>query len=197
MQRSQHQPLEHRGLDPASGFRRPENVAGRGVGVHSPAYEVMTDLRRVPAVTVGPDVGLEDARQLMIARGVRLLLVIDSVERIEGVITAHDVLGERPLMVMRERNMSRDDLTVRDAMTRAAKLDVLSMDDVLHAEVGHVVATLRKCGRQHLLVSERDDEGRQWIVGIFSASQIARQVGVSLPTMEVAQTFAEIEQAIR
>jgi len=32
--------------------------------------------------------------------------------------------------------------------------------------------------------------------GIFSATQIARQLGVQLQTAEVAKTFAEIEAAL-
>jgi CBS domain-containing protein len=196
MERIQYQALERGKLDSESGFRRPGVLATGPVKIDSPAFDVMTDLRRVVAVTVAPEVGLEDARRLMILRGVRLLLVIDVLERIEGVVTAHDLLGERPLRVMSERNLAREDLSVRDVMTRAPHLDVLSMDDLLRSKVGHVVETLRQTGRQHLLVSERDETGRQWIVGIISASQIARQMGIALPPVEVAQTFAEIEAAI-
>jgi hypothetical protein len=32
--------------------------------------------------------------------------------------------------------------------------------------------------------------------GLFSAAQIARQLGVELQTMEVAQTFADVEAAL-
>jgi hypothetical protein len=47
--------------------------------------------------------------------------------------------------------------------------------------------------RQHLMISE--DEGRR-IRGLFSATQIARQLGVELQTTEVARTFADIEAAL-
>ena len=46
------------------------------------------------------------------------------------------------------------------------------------------------------LVVDRDVEaGKQTLRGIFSASQIARQLGVDLSTHEFARTFAEIEAA--
>jgi len=32
--------------------------------------------------------------------------------------------------------------------------------------------------------------------GLFSAAQVARQLGLELQTMEVAQTFAQIEAAL-
>jgi len=34
------------------------------------------------------------------------------------------------------------------------------------------------------------------IRGIFSATQIARQLGIALQTLELSQTFAEIDRAI-
>ena len=59
--------------------------------------------------------------------------------------------------------------------------------------VGHVLETLRRAGRQHALVS--DAEGM--VRGVFSISQIARQLGVAPPVGgEVARTFAEIEAAL-
>jgi hypothetical protein len=39
-------------------------------------------------------------------------------------------------------------------------------------------------------------DGRQVLRGIFSASQIARQLGVQIATHEMARTFAEIEALI-
>jgi hypothetical protein len=38
--------------------------------------------------------------------------------------------------------------------------------------------------------------GKQSLVGVFSAAQIARQLGVQIHTHEMARTFAEIEALI-
>jgi hypothetical protein len=46
-----------------------------------------------------------------------------------------------------------------------------------------------------LVVEEDREANKQTLRGIFSASQIARQLGVELTTHEVARTFAEIEAA--
>ena len=49
------------------------------------------------------------------------------------------------------------------------------------AEVGHIVATLKAAGRQHALVAESGPDGTaQTVRGIFSLSQIARQLGVTI-----------------
>lgn len=196
MVRQQYNPLPQARLSGEVSYFLPDAHAAQRVSADSPAIEVMTDLRRVQAATIDPETSLEHANQAMILRGVRSLLVADSNRRVLGLITAYDVFGERPMQVVRERGMRHSEVVVRDVMTPYEKLDVMAMADVLRAEVGHIVATLRKSGRQHALVADSDVNGRHMIRGIFSASQIARQMGVPLQTTEVARTFAEIEAAI-
>ena len=85
-----------------------------------------------------------------------------------------------------------DELTVADVMTPAERVEVIELAEVERARVGHVLETLRRAGRQHALVVER-----AMVRGIFSISQIARQLGVSVPAGgEVALTFSEIEAAL-
>jgi CBS domain containing-hemolysin-like protein len=125
---------------------------------------------------------------------VRLLLVVDEQhETVLGIITATDILGERPLLAATARALRRDELTVADVMTPAADLEAIHLDDVDTARVGHVVETLRRSGRQHALVIDRGAEVR----GIFSLSQIGRQLGISVAAAgETALTFSQIEAAL-
>ena len=89
------------------------------------------------------------------------------------------------------------ELTVADLMHRVGEIDMLDLTDVRHANVGDIVATLKKLGQQHVLVASRDaDTGHQRVCGVFSATQIGRQLGVEVQTFEVARTFAEIEAAL-
>ena len=88
------------------------------------------------------------------------------------------------------------DIMVRDIMTPQQKLEVLSMQDVAAAKVGHVLATLKAAGRQHAMVVEESENGTQSICGMFSVTQIARQLGVQIQITEIARTFAEIEAAL-
>lgn len=166
------------------------------VQADSPAIEVMTDLTKIPPATISPQDTLQAANQHMLLRGVRLLLVVEVNGRISGVVTARDLMGEKPIMVAQARGAKREELEVRDIMTNLEDMEALKLSDVMRAEVGHIVATLKACGRQHTLVVEEDQEANtQTLRGIFSASQIARQLGVEVTTHEVARTFAEIEAA--
>lgn len=178
------------------GYFLPDAYDPQRVRADTPAIEVMTDLRRVPAATISPYTALAEANQAMILRGVRSLLVTTDDRRVVGLVTSADLMGEKPLQVVRERGVRHDEVVVRDVMTPSARLDAMELSEVLRADVGHVVSTLRSSGRQHALVTTNVAGGRQMIRGIFSASQIARQLGIALNATEVARTFAEIEAAI-
>ena len=193
----EYDPLPIRELGVDAGFRRPTQPQAQRVDIESPALQVMTDLSRVSPATIRPQAPLGGANQFMITRGVRLLLVVDDQEHVLGVITATDILGEKPMLAATGRGLRRDELTVADVMTPAAQVEVIAFADVQGARVGHVLETLRRAGRQHALVVE-PAAGRSMVRGIFSLSQLARQLGITLPSGgEVARTFSEIESAIK
>ncbi len=184
----------------AARYQVPEPGVPRSVGARSPAIEIMTDLHRVPAATVSGTLSLDDARRAMVLRGVRMVFIVDDARAVVGLITATDLLGEKPVTYARERGVKVADLIVSDIMTPVDSLDAFTLADVLNACVGDVVEALRALGRQHALVIESADTSDTGalpaIRGIFSASQIARQMGVPPFGGELARTFAEIEAAI-
>jgi len=201
--------LPIRELGAGAGFRRPVQTQAVRVTSESPAPQVMTDFTRASPATVRPQASLAEANQSMITRGVRLLLVVDQEhEEVLGVITAADLLGERPMLVATGRGLRREELAVADVMTPAAQVEVIELVDVESARVGHVLETLRRAGRQHALVVDYDALPPAWplqapgrramVRGVFSLSQIARQLGVPVQTGgEIARTFSEIESAIK
>jgi CBS domain-containing protein len=203
----QYQPLPILELGEDAGFRRPVQLQAAGVTLESPALHVMTDLSRTSPATIRPQAPVEGARQFMISRGVRLLLVADDSEAVLGVITATDVLGEKAVRTATDRGMKRSELVVGDIMTPARQVEVIALAEVEGARVGHVFETLRRAGRQHALVVDFDvippkslidaPVRRAMVRGILSLSQLARQLGVVLQTSgEVARTFSEIEVAL-
>jgi len=203
----EYQPLPIRELGEAAGLRRPmQDQAGR-VTLESPALEVMTDFCRTSPATIRAQAPIDGARQFMISRGVRLLLVADDTETVLGVLTATDVLGETAMLAATERGLKRAELTVGDIMTPARQVEVVGLADIEGARVGHVLATLRGTGRQHVLVADADvippkslidaPVTRTMVRGILSLSQLGRQLGIALQTSgEVARTFSEIEIAL-
>ncbi|MBI3523957.1 MAG: CBS domain-containing protein [Betaproteobacteria bacterium] len=163
----------------------------------SPAIDAMTDLRKVMPATITADASLTLANQTMIARSVRLLLVVNDKHEIVGLITARDTMGEKPVKTLRERGGTHGELKVADLMVPRNAIDVIDISTVERAEVGHVVATLKELGRQHALVVEKDAlSGEEVLRGIFSATQISRLVSMTIHTFEIAHTFAQIESEL-
>ncbi len=189
-------PLPSLALEAGSSYHRPDAELPELVRLDSPALSVMTDLTRVPAVTIGPSASLLDANQAMIAARVRLLLVVDENRKVVGIITSTDLLGEKPMLHARRTNTAIQDLTVADIMIAQPDLDVLDMKDVERARVGDVAETLKRQGRRHALVVERTDAGMT-IRGIFSCTQISKQLGTPVEdSTGRVDTFTELKEVL-
>jgi len=167
------------------------------VTLDSPALSVMTDLATVRAATIHPHTTLSQAEAEMMHQGVRLLFVVKELAWVDGVVTLTDLLGDRPLMLVHQRQMKHHDISVADVMTPLGDLDAIDEASLVHASVGDVVATLLRFGRPYLLVIEAGAPGAQArIRGLISASQVERQLGAPLPSLTIAATFAEITRAL-
>lgn len=194
--RTAYPPLSSCLLPAATGFFCPSQGLPQRIGLEDPAINVMTDLKRVCAVVIGPSDSIDEANKRMVQHGVRLLLVLDRDREVSGLITATDIHGEKPMKVIAQRSCWREEITVADIMTPRARLEALEFDEVCRAKVGHIVATLTASGRQHAMTVERDAQGRATLRGLFSSTQIARQLGMPIHTTEVARTFSEIESLL-
>jgi CBS-domain-containing membrane protein len=188
-------PLHWSALRSVTGVRVAPVSPPPRVTLDSPALSVMTDFSQTPAATIEPESSIEHANDYMMRRGVRALPVTDADGEVVGILTATDVLGEKPVTLALERGVKRQEIRVADIMTPRGLLELLAFEDIFQARVGHIVATLRQSGRQHFLVGERGSGGER-IRGIFSLTQIARQLGVNLQPNTFAHTFAEIEAAL-
>lgn len=178
-------------------FEQLPPAAAQRVSLEDPALAVMTDLRLVTAVTIDPDASIEHAMRVMVRRNVRLLFAVNVDNEIEGLITATDLLGEKPIQYLHDNGGKRREIQVREIMTPRDRLEAVAYEDVRSARVGHVLARLQRSRRQHALVAERDADGSVMVRGIFATSQLARQLGQSVQTSEVAHSFAEIEAALK
>jgi len=170
------------------------------VRIDSPAIQVMTDLKKAAAVTTSRRATIDEANRTMISHGVRALFVVDEERRVLGIVTATDILGEKPIYVARQREIRHQEIAVQDVMVPVGELEFIDLESVRDARVGDVIATLRLSGRQHALVVDATQSattGQPSVCGIFSVTQIARQLGLPpQPGHEIARTFAEIEAAI-
>lgn len=193
---TEHLALRTTRVDPDCTYYRP-HIEGPTVTGRDGALQVMTDLRRILAVTIGSEASIDAANDRMIAHAIRLLLVIDQAATVLGLITATDILGEKPLIHLKDSGGEWRNIKVSDIMTPREEIEALRLSDVVKARVGDIVQTLHEANRQHAIVV--DDLGtseRQTVCGIFSMTQIGKQMGISIEPSSVARTFAELERVI-
>lgn len=167
------------------------------VTLDSPAMDVFTDLALSRAATVQAQTPLDQAELKMIYQGVRLLFVVSDMPSVDGILTAADIAGDRPMRLVHQRQIKHQDLTAADVMTPLSDIDAISFTSLRRATVGQVVTTLIQRGRPHLLVVDSGaSDGSPRICGLISQTQVERQLGHPLPLTAMAQTFAELEQVL-
>lgn len=184
-------------LQPRSTFgsaTRPHTL----VRLDSPATAVMTDFASVTPVTVTPQTPIDVALRKMKTAGVRLLFVINDIDEIIGLITATDILGERPIKFTQQARAPRAGISVAAIMTPQSDIQVLDAVRVEAAVVGDIVTTLHALERQHALVAKIDAATRtQRVIGMFSTSQISKLLGDDVvQPPPPAHSLAEIVEKI-
>jgi len=201
--------LSHIRLKPATTYIHPPELPDRAY-LDSPAIDVMTDFTHVQPRTTLPDVSIDDALANMKKAGVRLLLVEDESRNIVGIISLYDIQGEVPIKLAQESRIPHSKIRVCDVMTPRDQIEALNMLSVRNVQVGHIVATLRALEQRYLLVVQTEDyveggdddaepphAGRQVVRGLFSSTQIGRQLRVDVDEiMTAAHSLAEIQHGL-
>ena len=182
---------------PVSVLGPPEHH-GAVITEESPAICGMTDLTQIRPMMIEPFATLTHANERMINSAVRMLFVTQAqAQQMIGIITASDILGEKPVQYMREVGCTHADILVRDIMSPVSSLEALNLADVERVRIGDVIETLRISGRQHALVVETDPDARiEHVCGIFSTSHISRLMNARVEVAEVATSFAAIQSAL-
>jgi CBS domain-containing protein len=137
----------------------------------------MTDLAVIKAETIDPNISLPEAEKVMINRGVRALFVTSQFPCIDGLLTAADILGEKPQKLVIDQHIKFQNLKVLDVMTDLENLDVVDYDDVKVATVGQLTATFAQLKCTHILVVQAAKvQGPARIRGVISLTQLERQL---------------------
>ncbi|MCX7120945.1 MAG: hypothetical protein NTZ67_04120 [Gammaproteobacteria bacterium] len=157
------------------------------VHMDDPALSIMTDYTLIPPHTISPN----DTKigRAMETSGVHLLLVINNEGHFQGVLGSQDVWGEKPIKLIQENRIRRDQVLVKMIMVPYSHVTALDFSLLESARVGHIVKTLSENKQQYVLaVSPSTADAVQMIRGIFTASQISKQLHV-----DVADLFFKTE----
>jgi CBS domain-containing protein len=166
----------------------------------APGTAVMTDFDRMPLVTVEAETQIDDALRLMKHAGVRSAIVVDGNSTLLGLVTAYDILGEKPVRLLESggrdsRAAGRAGIDVAAVMQPTAHWRVIDVENLARSSVADIIETFRRSGRTHIVVVERSAASDR-LRGLLSATEVTRRTGVQIDTLTAAATFAEIEQAV-
>ncbi|WP_192034658.1 CBS domain-containing protein [Halomonas sp. YLGW01] len=162
--------------------------------VDSPASALLTDFTRVRARTIGTETPAEEARLIMQASGVRLLLVADADGHCQGIVTAKELLGgRRTTQAMQTHQIARTDVTVGMVQSSCSMLHALPLTRLAHLTIGDLVKALQAHCDQHLLIVDQDEQLKPRLRGLVSASDAGRALGIELgQLLREPHSFADI-----
>lgn len=190
-----HKILSRQHLPKGTPIRHP--ITPEVVHHSEPASVVMTDLSQTQAFTTMAGMPIDEALHKMIHCGVRMLLVSDPEDTVIGLITAREIMGDKPVSFSSKEKIPRAKICVGDIMTRREDIEAIDMREVERATIGDIVVTMRESGRMHALVMEREPDGKTMVRGIFSTSHIGYKLGVEIEPRGVVQSFAELEAVLQ
>lgn len=168
------------------------------VHLDDPAYSVMIDFTQTAAQSIKATEDMEEAMHEMKYHGTHLLIVTDAEERIIGIITSEDLLGERPITIIQERRIDRTQVRVDMLMTPINDIMAFDIDHIERARVGNVVATLQEHHQHYALVVKHGDAETQIVRGYFSTSQISKQLHRNVASkIAKAQSVSELQKRSR
>jgi CBS domain-containing protein len=140
-----------------------------------PAVSVMTDFREHSSVTVAETATIDAALEHMKHTGVRCAFVVDEERRVVvGLITAYEIMSEKPMRHMQALGTPRSQVLVRDLIVRIADWRAVEFAALAAATVASVERVFDETGLTHLPVVETNAKGETIIRGVLSAAKIKR-----------------------
>ena len=145
------------------------------------ASTVMIDYTHTPAHIIAPDKSMDDALNEMKATGAHLLLAQDNDGHLHGIISSEAILGEKPIKIIQEKRIARENITVAMLMTPVETIIALDTDTLKDAKVGHIVKTIKDNKRHYALVLDKQAKTERILIrGLFTLSQIGKQLHTDL-----------------
>ncbi|MCC7412624.1 MAG: CBS domain-containing protein [Gammaproteobacteria bacterium] len=138
-----------------------------------PAITVMTDFRERASVTVRESDTIDAALDHMKHNGVRCAFVTNAAERVVGLITAYDIMGEKPLRHAQAPGAPQHDIAVKDIAVKISEWQVVDVRELERTTVDAVRRTLDRSQLTHLPVMETTGSGPR-LRGLLSAAKIRR-----------------------
>ena len=145
------------------------------VHFEDPALTVLIDFYQASSSTIKETATMNEAIHDMELHDVQLLLVINTEHQLIGLLTAEDVLGEKPIQYIQQNRLSRQQVLVHMLMTPLHQVPAFTIDSVKKARVGNIVKTLHTLNAPTALVIQ-DEQDKKIVLGAFTTAQMSKQL---------------------
>jgi signal-transduction protein with cAMP-binding, CBS, and nucleotidyltransferase domain len=155
------------------------------------AKSIFIDFTKVMPVLVTPQTTIDAALYEMHAKQVQMLLIQEQ-GNVVGLISQEDLLSERPIQLMHEKNLTRAETTIDLLMKPRHEILVIDATHLQTAQVGHIINTIKQNATQYIFVIEEVDD-KHLIKGLFSASQIGKQLHIDITSILTKDEITIVE----
>ena len=125
-------------------------------------------------MTTGDSATIDAALEHMKHAGVRCAFATNDQKRVVGLITAYDIMSEKPMRHLQSVAGKRRDVLVRDIMVRIADWRVADVKDLERSTVAVVSRHFEDTRLTHIPVMELNKDGRRQLRGLLSAAKVRR-----------------------
>jgi hypothetical protein len=148
------------------------------VYIDDPASYGVIDFAHEEAIMVKEDDSISKISNTSRKTGAHDLLVVDSEERLCGILHSADLQGVRPTQIMESKHIEKNEITASMLMTSLNDVLCLNYDEILHARIGNLVASLNQQRCEYILaIDSQKDSGQQTVRGLVSRWRLNSQLG--------------------
>lgn len=165
------------------------------VYLDDPAFSVMMDFSQTTPHVINQRELIDDALNEMKLKVTNLIVVTNRFNKVVGMLASEDILGEKPIKIMQEGRIPRDQITVKMVMVPVSEIPAFELDSLSHARVGNVVNTLKELKAHYAFVIRTENENQHIVLGLFNISQISKQLHTDIEnSMTQAESVSELQK---
>ncbi|APC97401.1 CBS domain-containing protein [Francisella frigiditurris] len=177
-------------------FKYLNEDASKLLYLDSPAIEVFRDYKTTAALVTSSDTVASDIKKKMKLANKDVILVINSEDRVTGIIDLHYLEGVALQKLAQDSGTNIKDLTAEEIKLDITKVRMIHYDMLEDAKIGHIIKTLLKDNRHQILIYEEDENGNPFIRGYFALSYIKRKLGLEVHLSHQKDGVASISKVM-
>jgi CBS domain containing-hemolysin-like protein len=160
-----------------------------------PGSDVLINFEVMKPLSCDPHTTIDEANVELQSMGRHLMMVIED-EKIIGIVSSEDIMGEKPTRIMELNRVKRSEIPVSEVMTKIDNIIAIDYQELSHAKVGNVLSTLTDNKKHYAIVVDLNEEtGQQNIHGMVYLYDIVKQLANDLPEeLKAAGSLLELKR---